>query len=351
MGRVYTGVAQIGKRGVVSSVPAIYSGPNQLGAVMARLAIFLVFLCTALPLRAQERELVFATVERPPFSFNTGGELVGFSVDLMRAIGDELGAEIRFVQKLSFAEMLGAVERAEVDGAIANISITGGRERVMDFTLPIFRSGLQIMVHANDGPERFLPSVMTRELSLVLGGGLALLVSMGALWWLFGPQLTYSAGGRAASVVMGTVALLVISIMVANLTTALTLRGLKEQVAGIDDLDGRLVATTAGSTASTFLAGREIGHETFVDYISLIRAFEEGDLDAVFFDAPLLAYYVATDGRGTARLIDRVFQPEDYGIALPQGSDLRERINLALLEVQETGAYEALYWKWFETAR
>lgn len=314
-----------------------------------RLVLVLVILCAGLPLRAQD--LVFATVERPPFSFYQDGEITGFSVDLMRAIAAEIGAEVRFERKLSFAEMLGAVERAEVDGAIANISITGEREAVMDFTLPIFRSGLQIMVHADDGPSRLLPAIMTRELALVMVGGLALLASMGAFAWLLAPQLARSAGGRVASVLMGVVALLVVSIMVANLTSALTLRGLKEQVAGIDDLDGRLVATTAGSTASAFLAGRDIGHETFVDYISLIAAFEDGELDAVFFDAPLLAYYVATDGGGTARLIDRVFQPEDYGIALPQGSDLRERVNLALLDVQETGAYEALYWKWFETTR
>ncbi|MEO0939547.1 MAG: transporter substrate-binding domain-containing protein [Pseudomonadota bacterium] len=316
---------------------------------MARFVLIAVLLCAALPLRAQE--LVFATVERPPFSFNEGGQMVGFSIDLMRAISAEMGAEVRFEPKPSFAEMLSAVERAEVDGAIANISITGGREAVMDFTLPIFRSGLQIMVHAEDGPSRLLPAVMTRELALVMFGGLALLVSMGTFAWLLAPLLTRSAGGRVISVIMGTVALLVVSIMVANLTTALTLRGLKEQVASLDDLDGRLVATTAGSTASAFLAGRDIGHETFVDYISLIAAFEDNELDAVFFDAPLLAYYVSTDGRGKARLIDRVFQPEDYGIALPQGSDLREQLNLALLELQESGAYEALYWKWFETTR
>ena len=318
---------------------------------MARVIFALVMLCVALPLHAQQRELVFATVERPPFSFYEDGEIVGFSVDLMRAIGAVFDTDVRFEMQPSFSDMLGAVERAEVDGAIANITITGGREAVMDFTLPIFRSGLQIMVHAEDGPGRLWPSILTQELTLIMFGGLALLLSMGAFVWVFAPQLARSAGGRVASAIMATFGLLIVSFMVANLTTALTLRGLKEQVASVEDLDGRQVATTAGSTASAFLAGRDISHETFVDYIALIAAFEDGELDAVFFDAPLLAYYTATDGRGTARLIDRVFQPEDYGIALPQGSDLRERINLALLEVQESGAYETLYWTWFETGR
>ncbi|MEO0391350.1 MAG: transporter substrate-binding domain-containing protein, partial [Pseudomonadota bacterium] len=133
--------------------------------------------------------------------------------------------------------------------------------------------------------------------------------------------------------------------------TAMTLRALGTQVTNVDDLDGRLVATTAGSTASAFLRGRDISHETFVDYTTLLHAFEDGELDAVFFDTPLLAYYAATEGRGVGRVVERVFRPEDYGIALPQGSDLRERINVALLNVQEAGVYEDLYWRWFETGR
>ena len=36
-------------------------------------------------------------------------------------------------------------------------------------------------------------------------------------------------------------------------------------------------------------------------------------------------------------------QPENYGIALPPDSPLREWINLALLEVIESGEYDEIY--------
>ena len=46
----------------------------------------------------------------------------------------------------------------------------------------------------------------------------------------------------------------------------------------------------------------------------------------------------------------RVFKPENYGIALPEGSPLREDINRALLALRESGRYDALRIKYFGTS-
>ena len=83
----------------------------------------------------------------------------------------------------------------------------------------------------------------------------------------------------------------------------------------------------------------------------LLAAFEAEELDAVIFDGPLLAYYVATTGAAHGKLIARVFRPENYGIALPSGSDLREPINVALLRLRESGAYDDIARRWFGARR
>jgi len=80
----------------------------------------------------------------------------------------------------------------------------------------------------------------------------------------------------------------------------------------------------------------------------VLRAFGCGEVEGVFFEGRLLAYYASTGGRGKAELVDGVFRPESYGIALPQGSDLRERMNVALLRLRESGEYDAIYAKWFD---
>ena len=94
----------------------------------------MLLLSTLLPAVAQSDDpLKIATVHRPPFAFTDTPEFRGFSIDLMRAIGKDIGREVKFEGQSGFAEMLGKVKNAQVDGAIANISITTERERAMDF--------------------------------------------------------------------------------------------------------------------------------------------------------------------------------------------------------------------------
>jgi len=40
---------------------------------------------------------------------------------------------------------------------------------------------------------------------------------------------------------------------------------------------------------------------------------------------------------------------QQYGIAFPQGSDLREKANAALKTIKENGTYAKIYKKWFDT--
>ena len=54
----------------------------------------------------------------------------------------------------------------------------------------------------------------------------------------------------------------------------------------------------------------------------MLTAFEDDTLDAVVFDGPILAYYAA-NSNGDARVLDKVYRPENYGIVFPSGSPLR----------------------------
>ena len=46
-------------------------------------------------------------------------------------------------------------------------------------------------------------------------------------------------------------------------------------------------------------------------------------------------------------VLGEVFQPQNYGIALPSGSPERELVNQALLEIIEDGTYDQIYRRWF----
>jgi len=79
----------------------------------------------------------------------------------------------------------------------------------------------------------------------------------------------------------------------------------------------------------------------------MLTAFEDGDLDAVVFDAPILSYFAAHEGRKIATMTGGVFLRENYGILFPTGSPLDEDVNRVLLTLRENGTYDQIYRKWF----
>lgn len=323
--------------------------------------------------------LEIATVHRPPFAIVEGEEVRGFSIDLMQAIADELNREVRFVPQDSFGAMLEAVQTAQVDGAIANISITAARERVMDFSQPIFASGLQILLPRESGTIQRLSAVLTREilalaliaLGVLFGGGLLMWLferrhqqffdrpfrqaMFPSFWWAlnlvvnggFEERMPMSRAGRLFAVTLVVASLFAVSVFVATITAAVTVDALQDNVDSINDLEGRLVVTVQGSTSADFLAERQIEAVAHADPTEMLAAFQRGDADAVVFDGPILAYYVQTQGKGRVRLIDRVYRPENYGIALPSDSPMREEINRVLLRLREDGTYDDLVDRWF----
>lgn len=79
--------------------------------------------------------LVFGTAaDYPPFEFyNSKFELDGFDIALAKALGEELGVQVEF-KDYAFDGLLDALRLGQVDAAIAAISVTPGRQEVVDFT-------------------------------------------------------------------------------------------------------------------------------------------------------------------------------------------------------------------------
>ena len=110
---------------------------------------------------AMAQDIRVATVERPPFVMTEeSGALTGFSIDLWEALAEDINRGYEMDVHPDFTTMLGHVEAGTADAAIANISITAEREQVMDFSQPIFASGLQIMTMAKrrQRPPFYAPS-------------------------------------------------------------------------------------------------------------------------------------------------------------------------------------------------
>jgi polar amino acid transport system substrate-binding protein len=276
--------------------------------------------------------------------------------------------------------MLNAVTSGTSDAAIANISITSAREQAMDFSHPIFSSGLRTLIPLKpDSSFSLISTIVSWELFFAIIGAFGVLLAGGmlmwrlernhqdyfdkpaheamfpAFWWAlnlvvnggFEERVPRTPFGRIFGVLLVISSLFVVSIFVARITAAMTISAIESSVSSVNDLYGKRVGTVAGSTAEAFLQNRDLNGYALNDLSDVLRAFEDGDLDAVVFDSPILAYYVKTNGARFGQLAGPTFQHENYGIALPSGSELVEPINQALLELREDGTYAQIYRKWF----
>lgn len=81
----------------------------------------------------------------PPFEFQEGDEYKGIDVDLIRAIAKDQGFEIE-LEPMDFSGIIPAMQAGELDIAIAGMSITEDRKKVVDFSEPYFEAGLSLVV-------------------------------------------------------------------------------------------------------------------------------------------------------------------------------------------------------------
>ncbi|PSP18296.1 MAG: hypothetical protein BRC58_03970 [Cyanobacteria bacterium QS_8_64_29] len=101
----------------------------------------------------------------------------------------------------------------------------------------------------------------------------------------------------------------------------------------------------AGTSAAEYLRRQPVRPIPFERPEAAYWAVAEGQVPAMFYDAPTLAYRAARDGK--LRAVGERFARQQYGIALPPDSPRQEAVNRTLLQLQEAGALVQLQRKWF----
>ncbi len=319
-----------------------------------------------------------------PFVFKDKDELTGFSIELWAALSRELNVKFEIVQKNTLADLFEEVKSGKADLAIAAISITAERERIFDFSQPMFDAGLQIMVPTDrTQSSSALPALWSlissrnfHELLLLLlilifvplpliwlverkdRHGLVMARSaigeaFKSIWWsastLAGQatNMPHTVLGRFIATVWMFVGVVFISYFTATVTANLTVKQLETGISGPQDLIGKKVATVKGSTASAYLVQQSIDTVEVNQISEAYEILKAGKAAAVVYDAPILLYYASKEGKGKVQMAGPVFRPEAYGILFPEGSAMRKNVNEALLKLRESGEYRAIYQRWF----
>jgi len=352
---------------------------------------WLALLFVAVPLRAQTpraspASIRVATREIAPFVVRQNGQLSGFSVELWEAISKQIGVQTQWDVKPDVRALLNEVQNGRAQVGISAISITSKRESVVDFSQPMFESGLQILTSGQSAQPsqpsllRGLGQLITSPLMLQFGGAIALLIivpsnllwllerhhSEGivrskryfpgifeAAWWTVtclatqAEEMPRAVLARLMAVGWMFFAILFTAYVTGTLTASLTVQSLRGDIQGPADLPGKNVATVANSTSQDYLQDAKAHVSAFASPAQAFAALDAKKVDAVVYDAPILAYYANNAGKGRVQVVGPVFRPEAYGIALRNNSPLRKKVNLALLKLREDGTYDELHARYF----
>lgn len=345
-----------------------------LGAALI-LSLSTIAAVDAQPLGSSGRLLV-GTKEAVPFAIRSEeGQWSGISIDLWTEVAQQLDLEFE-LQEESLEGLVEGVEQKRLDVAVAALTITAEREARVDFTHPFYTTGLGIAVlQGRGGWIGFAQRLFSKQFLAIVGSLALLLLAVGAAVWLverkrnapqfgggavqglgsgfwwsavtmttvgYGDKAPVTPAGRLIALVWMFASLIAISTFTAAIASSLTLNQLESVVRGPEDLPGVIVGSVPGSTSARYLESRGIETRYFSNPSAALAGLAVREVQAVVYDAPILQYGIRQRFASRLQLLPHTIQRQDYGIALPQGSELREPINRVLLETLRTPAWQEI---------
>lgn len=347
----------------------------------------LILLFVAIPLNidaqaatATEKVLLVGTKEAPPFSFkNTKGKWTGISIDLWENIATEMGLEYRY-EEHTVKELLNGVANNSLDAVVSALTLTTEREERFDFTHPFYNTGLGIAVQTKKGSvwKAVLKEFVSTEFLEIIGVLIGTMILIGFIIWLFerkknpkdfggntkegigsgiwwsvvtmtavgyGDKVPRTFGGRLFATVWMFTGIILISIFIATITSVLTVSQLEYAIDGPEDLRMNTVGTIRHTTSEIYMQDNRIVYIHYDTVTEALQALNLGNINALVYDAPLLKYFINREYKGKIEVLPNTFLRQDYGIALPQGSEIREPINRILLRRIHQDEWQDLLYK------
>src|SRR5262249_52001545 len=255
---------------------------------------------------ASPTKVVVGTMRVPPFVLhNDDGQWSGLSIDLWKEIAADLKISFEFREyDYDLVGLLDAVERRQIDAAVAAIPVTLEGETRFDFSHPYFAAGLGIAVHAEPqgGVLATLAGFFAYQVIAAIAFLLAGLVSVGMLIWLaerrqkahfdprplhgiadgvwwaavtmtttgYGDKVPVTFRGRAVAMVWMFASIFCVTLFSATLASSFVVGRLKSAVSTPGDLARARVAVVSATTGEQWLNSQGFAGRTYPFVIQAI---------------------------------------------------------------------------------
>ncbi|XP_064153832.1 glutamate receptor U1 [Anguilla rostrata] len=374
------------------------------GLVTCVTALLLARFCTAGP-----QVLSVTTVKEDPYAMTTGSQLEGFCIDLLSALAKKLdfkynlhvvkdGKYGSLQESGNWNGMIGEVMRGEADLAVAPLTVTAMRERVVDMTTPFMQTGISFILSKDRAPEEpgyfsFLCPFATETWVGILAAYLVTAVCMciatrlspcewaqpqtednsftllHSLWYTAAALTLQGAGphpkalsGRVISAIWWLFTVVVLACYFANLTSMLRSDTKHVAIENFEDLANQDVidyGSLGGSSTFSFFknSNNQVYHRIYENMErkkSYVGSMEEGIRRAQEGNFAFIGESASLDLL-EARYCNLARSPDVagmrwYGIAAPTGSPLVKNLSIAILEMSESGRLDFLRRKWWASS-
>ncbi|XP_044759054.1 glutamate receptor ionotropic, kainate 2 isoform X5 [Coccinella septempunctata] len=290
----------------------------------------------------------------------------------------------------------------KADLAVGSMTINYARESVIDFTKPFMNLGISILFKVSTDKEynlfRFLEP-LDCTIWISVGGAffmsgfclhtlakftpyewinprpwegdrlVNILTAENSFWFVAGTFLRQSSGialQATSTRIVGGIwwffTLIIISSYTANLAAFLTVERMITPIENAEDLAGQTEipygTLESGSTMTFFRDSMIETYRKMWRFMEnrkpsvFVSTYEDGIQRvlkgnyAFLMESTMLDYVVQRDCNLTQ--IGGLLDSKGYGIATPMGSPWRDKISLAILELQEKGEIQMLYDKWWK---
>ena len=308
------------------------------------------------------------------------GQWEGMSIELWDLIAKELGLKYQF-EEHTLKTLLDSVSENKLDVAIAAITITAAREKKFDFTHSYYTTGLSIAIPKNstEGWWAVIRGLFSFQMLVIISVLVTILFVIGTatwllerkknpdifnpspikgiasgIWWAavtmttvgYGDMTTKTLGGRMIALFWMFASVLLVSSVIAGVASTLTVAKMDYLISKPEDLARGKVASIKHSVSDTYLRDRRIYPEYFANVSEGLKAIKEGKVNAMVYDAPLLQYMIKEKYPKELMVTEALFESQNYGIAVQEGSPLRERINRVMLEIINSREWKKIQYKY-----
>ena len=105
-----------------------------------------------------------------PFEFQdeTSKKYVGFDMDLMDAVGKQMGYQVQ-IMSMGFDGLIPALEAGNIDAIISAMTITDERGKKVNFSKPYYQSGLSMVVKIDNNTLKTFKDLEGKRIAVQIG--------------------------------------------------------------------------------------------------------------------------------------------------------------------------------------